>query len=74
MHKDLETLKRLQYSILEKWNSFGVLVLSSPNLVKEAYRDNLSGYGWVDGWIGGWVDRWMGGLIGTLVGRDYISK
>jgi hypothetical protein len=49
MHKDLEALKRLQYSILEKWNSFGVLDLSSPNLVKEASRDSLSGYGWVGG-------------------------
>jgi hypothetical protein len=49
MHKDLEALKRLQYSILEKWNSFGILDLSSPNLAKEAFRHNLAGYGWVGG-------------------------
>jgi hypothetical protein len=53
MHKDLEALKCLQYSILEKWNSFGVLDLSSPDLVKKTFRDSLSGYGWVDRWIGG---------------------
>jgi hypothetical protein len=43
MHKDLEALKSLQYSILEK--CFGVLDFSFPNLAKEASRDNLQAMG-----------------------------
>jgi hypothetical protein len=45
----LEALKHLEYSILEKWNSFGILDLSSPNFAKEAFRDGLVGYGLVGG-------------------------